>query len=89
MRDFIPQTQLFGATAAVLHYAAASRVIATVAVRWLGIVCFGYFDDSGIADRRACIKEALDAFTRMNSLLGFQLRNGKREAGISRRGSEV
>ena len=45
---FIPQTQLFGATAAVLHYSAVSRVMARIAVRWLKFPFLGYFNDFGI-----------------------------------------
>ena len=35
MGGFGPHTQLFGATAAVSRYSAVSKVMATLAVRWL------------------------------------------------------
>ena len=37
MRGFIPETQLFGPTAAVLHYNTVLRVMETMAGRWLRI----------------------------------------------------
>ena len=81
MRGFIPQTQLFGATAAVLHYNTVSRVMASLAVRWLKIPCMGYFDDFGIITTERAIREALDAFTKMNHILGFELKIEKSDWG--------
>ena len=81
MRGFIPQTQLFGATAAVLHYNTVSRVMASLAARWLKIPCMGYFDDFGIITTERAIREALDAFTKMNHILGFELKIEKSDWG--------
>ena len=39
MRGFVPQTQLFGATAAVRHYNTVSRDVAEMAVSWLRVPC--------------------------------------------------
>ena len=44
---FRPKTQLFGSTAAVLHYNCLSRIIASMACRLLHIPTVGYFDDFG------------------------------------------
>ena len=81
LRGFIPKTQLFGATAAVLNYNTVSRVMATIAVRWLGMPCMGYFDDFGIITTESTIKEALQAFTTLNQILGFELKVEKSEFG--------
>ena len=81
MRGFVPQTQLFGATAAVLHYNTVSRVMASLAVRWLKIPCLGYFDDFGIITTEMTVHEALNAFTKMNHILGFELKIEKSDWG--------
>ena len=54
MRGFIPRTQPFGATAAVLRYDAASRIMATAPARWLRAACVGYSDDFGIIAEPGC-----------------------------------
>ena len=55
--------------------------MATVAVRWLGIPCVGYFDDFGIISTESAIKEALQAFTALNQILGFESKVAKSEFG--------
>ena len=44
---FVPQTRLFGSTAAALRYNTVSHVVATLTARWLKIPFLGYYDDSG------------------------------------------
>ena len=69
-RCFLPNTQVFGSTTAVLQYNCLSRVIATLARRLLKIPVMGYFDDFGIVDPLSLTKEALQAFTELNRILG-------------------
>ena len=63
MGGFIPKTQLFGATIAVLNYNTVSRVMATVAARWLEIPRTDNFDDFGTITTESAIQEASKAFT--------------------------
>ena len=81
MRGFIPQTQLFGATAAVLHYNTVSQAMASLAVRWLKIPRLGYFDDFGIITTEMTVREALGAFTKMDRILGLELKIEKSDWG--------
>ena len=53
MRGFIPQTQLFAATAAMPNCNAFPRVMATEAARWpYNLGRMGYFGDFGIIAKR-------------------------------------
>ena len=81
IRGFIPKTQLFGATAAALDYNTVTRVMATVAVRWLGIPRVGFFDDFGIITTESTIEVALRASAALNQILGFELKAEKSEYG--------
>ena len=74
MRGFIPKTQLFGATADALNYKTISRVMATVAARWLKI--------PRTVTTESMIQEALKASTVLNQIFGFDLKEGKSEWGI-------
>ena len=47
------RTQLFGSTAAVLHYNGISRIIASLLSRLLVIPTLGYFEDFGFSTRTA------------------------------------
>ena len=89
IRGFVSKTQLFGATAAVLNYNTVSRVMGTMAVRWLGIPCVEYSDDFGIITTESAIKEALRAFTAPNQILGFELKVEISEFGTRIEFSEV
>ena len=73
MLRFIPQTQLFGATAAAPHYKTVSRLTATSAVRWLRIPRLGHFDNFG----RVTTESTTRAFTSLNDILGFELKEEK------------
>ena len=79
MRGFPPKTQVPGATTAVLNYNAVSRVMATVAARWLRIPRMGHFGDFGKISAEPSIEEALRAFTSLNQVLGFELKVEKSE----------
>ena len=57
-------------------------MVATVAVRWLRIPRVGYFDDFGMITPESAIGAALEAFTALNQILGFELKVGKSEWGI-------
>ena len=76
-----PETQLFGATATVLHYDAVSRAIATVAARWLKLPFLGPFGDFGIVATESAMQAAIRAFAAMNGILGFGLKVTKSEWG--------
>ena len=78
---FIPRTQLFGSTAAVLHYNCLSRVIASLACRILKIPCVGYYDDFGIILPVCLVKDGLDIFTSFNKALFIILKDKKSEFG--------
>ena len=78
---FIPRTQLFGSTAAVLHYNCLSRVIASLACRILKIPCVGYYDDFGIILPECLIKDGLGIFTSFNRALMIILKDSKSEFG--------
>ena len=78
---FIPKTQLFGSTAAVLHYNCLSRVIASLACRILKLPCVGYYDDFAIIAPRLIINKALEAFTMLDDLLLILLKKNKSESG--------
>ena len=78
---FIPHTQLFGSTAAVLHYNCLSRVIASLTCRALKIPRIGYYDDFGIILPECSIKDALDIFTSFNKVLLIILKGNKSEYG--------
>ena len=74
LRGFVPQTQLFGATAAVFRYDAVSRVMATGAARWLKSPHVEYFDDSGIIATESTMQDALRAFAAIGDIHGFELK---------------
>ena len=78
---FIPRTQLFGSTAAVLHYNCLSRVIASLACRILKIPCVGYYDDFGIILPECLVKDGLSVFTSFNKALRIILKDSKSEFG--------
>ena len=80
----VPQTQLFGATAAVLRYIAVSLLMAAFAVRWRKIVCLGDSKKRSLAEVRlsedrlsespslAFAILADDDFGRLGSFLQFE-----------------
>ena len=78
---FIPRTQLFGSTAAVLHYNCLSRVIASLACRILKIPCVGYYDDFGLILPECLVKDGLGIFTSFNRALLIILKDSKSEFG--------
>ena len=78
---FRPKTQLFGSTAAVLHYNCLSRIIASLACRILLIPTIGYFDDFGflcIASEAALVMADFAAFFQM---FGLELKLEKSAIG--------
>ena len=78
---FIPRTQLFGSTAAALHYNCLSRVIASLACRVLKIPCVGYYDDFGLILPECLIKDVLGIFTSFNKALMIISKDKKSEYG--------
>ena len=58
----IPHTQLFGSTAAVLHYDCLSRIIASLTCRVRKFPRIGYYDDFGIISPECSIKDAVGIF---------------------------
>ena len=75
LRGLIPWAQqLFGATAAVPHYNAVFRVMATMAVRWLKIPHLGYFDNFGMIATESTVQDALKAFTALSDILDFDMK---------------
>ena len=79
---FIPRTQLFGSTAAALHYNCLSRVIASLACRMLKIPCVGYYDDFGIILPGRLVKDGLGIFASFNQALMIISKDSKSEFGI-------
>ena len=78
---FIPKTQLFGSAAAVLRYNCLSRVLASLACRYLNLPCVGYYDDFAIVAPKLVIDKALQAFTTLRDELFAILKKSKSEAG--------
>ena len=70
---FIPHTQLFGSTAAALHYNCLSRAIASLTCRMLKIPCIGCYDDFGIISPECLIKNALDISTSFHKASVFAI----------------
>ena len=77
------RTQLFGSTAAVLHYNCFSRVIASLVCRILAIPMVGYFDDFGFFTRSADEDETMSLVNEFLSLLGVELKVAKSVIGNS------
>ena len=77
----VPQTQLFDPAAAVLHYGAVSRVMATLAARWPNRPRLGYSDDFGMAAAESTVREALRPSTVLNDTLGLELKAATSEWG--------
>ena len=75
----VPETQLFGATSAFLHYNTVSRVMAAVSVRRREILRLGNSDDFGVIATESTAQDALRAFTALNDILGFELGVAKSE----------
>ena len=61
---FAPRAQLFGFTAAVIHYTCFPRAVASVASRLLRIPRVGYYDDCGLVVPRALVRLALSRFAK-------------------------
>ena len=81
LRVLVPQTQLFGATAAVFRYTTVSRVTATMAARRPRISRLGYFGDFGINATESAVQDAIRAFTALNDILGSEQKAAKSEWG--------
>ena len=77
------RTQLFGSTAAVLHYNCFSRIIASLLCRILAIPTVGYFDDFGFFTRTANENETMAFLLEFLSLLGVELKTEKSAIGNS------
>ena len=71
---FIPHTQLFGASAAVLRYNCFSRVIASLTCRVIKIPRVGYYDDFGIISPECLIEDAPVVFASSNKALSIILK---------------
>ena len=78
---FIPHTQLFGSTAAALHYHCLSRVIASLACRVLEIPYVRCYGDFGPILPKCLIKDALGVFASFNKALMIILKDSKSEYG--------
>ena len=78
---FRPRTQLFGATASVLHYNCFSRLLTTLLVRLLRLPLFGYFDDFGFFTSKAEASATLLMVLRLCELLRIPLKQEKSEIG--------
>ena len=74
-----PKAQLSGSTVAVLRNNFLSRVIATLACRFLKITCVGFLGDSGIEAPWPQWRVALDFFASFNELLHITLKEKKSE----------
>lgn len=74
MSGLIPQTQMLGPRPAASHFSAVTRVMATMAVRWLRTACAGYFEDFGST-------AALQALAKLIQVLGFDFKIVKSERG--------
>ena len=81
MGGFPPQTQFVGATAAVLHYKTVSRLVASVAARWIKIPRLGYSDGFCLVTAESAAQEALRAFIALSYILCFELKDTKSERG--------
>ena len=77
MWGLISQTQPFGGTAAALHYYAVSRVMATIAVRWLKIPCLRLVSDFGVVTTESTIPDGLKVRTTVKGILGVRTQNRK------------
>ena len=80
-KSFLPNTQLFGSTTAVLQYSCLSRIIATLARRLLKNPLVGYFDDFRLVAPLPLTEDALLASTDLNGIFGFVLKLPKSEWG--------
>ena len=73
LRGFIPQTQLFAATAAMPNYNTFSRAMATEAVRWpYNLGRMGYFGDQMAL--QAVVLMASQAVADLNAIFGSDLK---------------
>ena len=80
---FRTRTQLFGSTAAVLHYNALSRIIASLLCRILAIPTLGYYDDFGFFAHTSDETETMAAIVECLTLFGFTLKTAKSVIGSS------
>jgi len=78
---FRPRTLVFGASAAVLGYNVVARTIASVFVRLFNIPVVNFFDDFAGAFPTGAGRAAADYFVEFCSLLGFECKVEKTEAG--------
>ena len=78
---FIPHTQLFGSTLAVLHYNCLSRVIAALTCRALRTPHIVRYGEFGVISPESSIKTALDVFASFNKALLIILKGNKSEYG--------
>ena len=77
---FIRRAQLFGSTAAVLHYNCLPRWIAPLVCRFSKVPYVRHYDNSGIVIPRSSAKAALCAFTKFNGTLFVGPKRPKSEA---------
>ena len=80
---FRPKTQLFGPTAAVLHYNYLSRLMTSLACRLLLIPTVGYFDDFGFLVHATDASLAMSALTELFNTMGFILKVEKSAIGAN------
>ena len=76
--DVFPQTDLFGATAVVPHYATVSRVMAVIVAKWLKMPRVRYLGDFRIMATESTIEHALKAFAPLNEIRCFDQKRGIR-----------
>lgn len=80
---FATRTLIFWSVAAVMRHNVLSRLLVSLANRYLGIPMAGYFYDFAEIIRSTLWKDALDAFARFFPLMGFHPKKKKSEAGQS------
>ena len=78
---FISRSQIFGSTAAVVHYNTFSRLLVSLFVRLFGIPMIGYFDDFGFIVFETISAKALATFESFCSLLEVSLSKKKCSVG--------
>ena len=80
---FTPRSQLFGSTAAVVHYNTFPRLLAPLFTRLFGIPLIGFFDDYGFLIFKSVMEESLSTFRQFCSILGIDLSEKKCSVGTT------
>ena len=78
---FPPETLLFGATSAVLHYNCFRRLLSVLVDRIFGIPIVGYFDEFGAPSPEEMDDLALETFEHFCDAISIRLKASKSKVG--------